>query len=285
MAVELSKAVSTESDRIASRTKMKRETAISAGRPPRALVDLSVRRRALTLQTTYKPKTIEWGGRQFTETLLGVERKPAPNDAVLLQEVQAIPTIARLASEGKLQLCIYNETEYERWAGKDGEWVSGDLLKRIDFHRIEPAVNRHVLPMSDVWSEYDDTEKHHRFLKFLRDTPLEIVQSLAEHPAVSRRLRDLDRLSLRHLQRFRDICKRVGENKLVDAFHIWTCEVNQIDYLLLIDFKLERVLAHPKPMVLNSCLVSPSALLARLGISEWDPMPYQDHVPTILEGD
>lgn len=216
---------------------------------------------------------------------MGVERKPPPKNPVLLREVQALPTIARLAKEGRVRLCNYDEIEYERWAGKDGEWVDGDLLKPVEMMTIEPAVRRHVLPMSDEFFDYDNKEEHQRFLRFLRDTPHETLRTILEHPAVSRRLSDLDRLSRNDVQRYQAICRRLGDNKLVDAFHIWTCEVNRIDYFLLIDFKLERALTYPKPMALNTCLVSPSALLAKLGITKWDPIPYQDQVPTIFEGD
>jgi hypothetical protein len=74
---------------------------------PRALIDTSVLRRSKVAEAGVFTHTIQVGSRQAPIRLVGVRQKPLPSadQKWLREQIEALPTVARLARENRLSLC------------------------------------------------------------------------------------------------------------------------------------------------------------------------------------
>ena len=104
----------------------------AAGRnPPRVLVDTSALRRTKVADAGVFSKTVQLLGRETTIGVLGVRERPLPGPGHewLRQQIEVMPTFARLAQEKSLSLCTYSELELEELHGSFvGSGVAGELL-------------------------------------------------------------------------------------------------------------------------------------------------------------
>lgn len=83
--------------------------------------------------------------------------------------------------------------------------------------------------------------------------------------------------NLRRVQRFRDLCNGLAEKQYPDAFHLWTAEVNGIEYFLTTDKKFIRAMTETKRLSLPCRPLSPSDLLYLLEIEDRDPFEYEEN--------
>jgi hypothetical protein len=66
------------------------------------------------------------------------------------------------------------------------------------------------------------------------------------------------------------------ENHYRDALHLWTAEVNGLDYFLTADKTFINVMTKTSRVPLPTRPISPSDLLAELGVTQIDPLPIVD---------
>ena len=230
-----------------------------------------------TMRTVLKPVHVVVGGVKQTFQVLGFERRWSPDaeEQWLRSEFECLPTVAGLAREGRVRLCFYNELRHEasKRPGSFPRTPIGHLFYGVKFNEIDAAVERSYFFQIDI-SEYVTTEEMIKFCKWLLvcdvGDPLDSLESTGRFPTSLIQ-------NLRNVGRYRTLCSGLGERQYPDAFHLWTAEVNGMDYFLTTDRKFIRAMTESKRLRLPCEPISPSALLEVLGISDRDPFPHPDN--------
>ena len=108
-----------------------------------ALIDLSVRRRGVLTRETWIERALRWAGRDLTINIEGWKPKPHVDGPWLQEQIECLPTIARLATQGSILLYTYSELEFEEWSGRpEMMGTLGDLFSREGIKKCPAAVNR-----------------------------------------------------------------------------------------------------------------------------------------------
>ena len=108
-----------------------------------ALLDLSVLRRGVLAQRKHIQKEITWADRGLLIPIEASEPKPLPDDLWLRRQVECLPTIVRLAHEGRIVFYTYSELDFEEM--RASRWMAGtfgDLFSEVEIKKCQPAANR-----------------------------------------------------------------------------------------------------------------------------------------------
>jgi hypothetical protein len=159
-------------------------------------------------------------------------RKPVPADEKWRRrQMEALPTIGRLCREGRVSLCRSTELSLEAMKGKyRGGNVIGDLLGEVKLVHVPCAIDRSKFQQMDL-EQYIEKTTVVQFCKLL----FHIDAAALESPWLIERLTDSELTNLRNLARFRTLCSTLAESQYPDALHLWTAEVNGLDYFLTAD--------------------------------------------------
>ena len=230
-----------------------------------------------TMQGTAKVQKIVWGDIAQDVKITGFERKPMPSadQAWKRDQIECLLTVGRIAREGKVELYTYNELTNEAWKrpGSFPSNVLGNLLAGVTFKHVDAAVERSFFFQMET-SEYISKEQMVKFCKWLLESK---VETLADRLKGQERYPTFLLNNLRGVKRFREICKGLAEKQYPDAFHLWTAEVNDIEYFLTTDKKFIRAMTETKRINLPCRPLSPSDLLDMLEIKERDPFEYEEN--------
>jgi len=227
------------------------------------------------MQGTIRKHEIAWGNTMQECRVLEYERKPMPGASEIWKrnQIECLPTIDRIAREGKIELFSYSELFHEAWK-RPGSFPSnplGFLFSDDTFKHVDAAVERSFFFQPGA-SEYNSENQMINFCKWLLDPKAE---DLADRLSAQDRYPAFLLNNLRGVQRFRDLCRGLAEKQYPDAFHLWTAEVNEIDYFLTADGKFIRAMTETKRLNLPCMPLSPSNLLDVLKIDERDPFEYE----------
>lgn len=218
-------------------------------------------------------KEIAWGDRTHTVSLVGWERRP---DLPLSQtwrksQIECLPTLARLAREGRLTICSYNELKFEEWRGRRGmQGTFGDLFGDITISKVQPAVERSFFQQSTEIKRQVSKDTLVEFCQFLINTDPILWESV---PRIWQILPEFSRINLVNLIKFKDLCGPLTKNHFADAFHLWTAEVNNLDFFLTIDKKFSNAVRQNRSLDFHCAPAAPELLVQAFGISQLDPMP------------
>lgn len=226
---------------------------------------------AQSLQGAVKQKSIHWGDTVQMVEIVGYQRRPLPSydEGWKREQVLCLPTIGRLAREGKLSLCTYWEVLFEGWkrSGSSSIDEMGNVFAGSTIHHVDAAIERSYFFQTTI-CEFIETEQVVEFCKWLLTPKIEVLaEKLSGNPRFP--VAVLERFA--QIQRFRDLCRGLAEKQFPDAFHLWTAEVNGADCFLTIDGRFIRAMTESKNINLPCKLMSPSTLLALLGVTERDP--------------
>lgn len=237
-----------------------------------ALVDTSVFRLSLTANVVRVP--VESGAN--ARELIGIRRQPPrrPDQHWLQRQIEAIPTIARLVRAGQLTLADSMELSLEEikgtYVGVSG--ITGDLFRDVRWNHVPAAIERSKFQQMDMDS-YTRKEAVVAFCKILLGLD---YKAMATRPRFLQRFTDVEQENLRSVDRFRQICSALSENHYPDALHLWTAEVNGLDYFLTADRAFTNAMTKTSRILLTTRPMSPVDLLTELGVTEMDPMPIAD---------
>jgi hypothetical protein len=209
----------------------------------------------------------------LSNQLLLVQAKPArsPAEQWLRAQIEALPTIARLARERELELHTYIELDFEQMRSRQSFPANlfGDVFEGINLERVEPAVDRSIFFQSE---EHISGAAQKQFCCWLLK---DFSERLLEKCLLDDRL-DLAQLQrLRNVSRYREICKSLHQSQFVDGFHLWTGEIHGLEYFLTADQKFVRALAANEKLALACTPIFPQDLLRVLGVVERDPLPFE----------
>lgn len=239
------------------------------------LIDNCVEGLTRTMEPAAKEVTVQWGDMELTSEIAGYKRKLPrnPEHKWVQKQIECLPTIARLGQEGRLEFLTYNEIHFEgsqRPGGYPGN-LMGDLFSGVNMSKIPPAIERSRIQGMDI-REYVQRDVMINFCKFLLGVD---ERQMLGIPEICKRFPDFERASLENLERFRRLCDGLSIKQYPDAFHLWTGEVNGIDYFLTTDGKFIRAMTESKRIELPCTHISPEELLNDMGVDELDPFPFE----------
>jgi hypothetical protein len=173
----------------------------------------------------------------------------------------ALFNIAKLARENRVRLFIYSEIELETLAGTlfPSRMIS-DCFDGMTIDRVEAAIERSKL-FSMPMHEYSDKKARVAFVQWLCAIK---PADLAAKPKLLAKFSPFERRNLESLNRLRTLCKNLAEEHFPDAFHLWTAEVNELDYFLTADKRFINALTKTSRVALVARPISPSDFVEEL---------------------
>lgn len=240
-----------------------------------ALIDNCVFDNGVLMEIAVTEKKIPWGNQEVSVPLTGMKRRPArsKDEEWLQSQINSLPTLARIAMEGGIELCSYNEIGFESWNRKGGLFGNSaiNVFQNVTFRKIPPAVERSKFRQTIDLKKYLSRDEIISFCKFLL-TP--DIKDIVDHPEIRGMLTDFEVENLRGISRFETLCDGLAESQYPDAFHLWTAETNKVDFFLTTDGKFIRVMTETKRINLPCKPICPTDLLEELGVTDLDPTPF-----------
>lgn len=235
---------------------------IDAQAEKKVLVDSCIFDNAIEMVPATAKKKVEWGDNVFTIDIRGMKRrqKLPPSQEWKQRQIDSIPSIVRAVNEGFLGFYRYCEIGVEamkRKGGTFGNSVTNHLMN-VDFKKVAPAIERTKFRQTAYLKKYVAREEVVDFCKFLLTSP---VEKAVDQPELENYFSDFELSNIKSLYRFRELCSGLAEKQYPDAFHLWTAEVNGLDYFLTTDRKFIRVMTETKRTELPCRPVAPTTLL------------------------
>jgi len=249
------------------------------------LVDNCIDSYSDTMTSVSKEFKVDIGGVQQAFRVLGFGRwtSPRPEHEWMRAEFECLPTVARVAHEERVQFCTYSELENEAMKRPQGfpATLVGDLFRGIKFRRIDAAIERSCFFQMEM-SKFLSPEQMIKFCTWLlecdsRSPRLDALESSGHVPPFYIG-------NLRKVERYRSLCSGLSERQYADAFHLWTAEVNGLDYFLTMDRKFIRAMTESSRLSLPCKPIPPSVLLDVLGVRDRDPFPHPENLTMDIFG-
>ena len=178
--------------------------------------------------------------------IIGYTRKPPPGKIGdwKRNEFNCLPTISKLVKDKKLSLYRYIELEIEKWksSGSFPANTLGRLFKISEMETVASAIDRSYFFQSSL-GDHVKKDNVIDFCKWLNIPNLEksILNSNLIEILPQNMLENI-----KNLQRYRELCNGISESQYIDAFHLWSAEVNGIDFFLTTDKKFVNVMKKTK---------------------------------------
>ncbi|WP_321389421.1 hypothetical protein [Emcibacter sp.] len=206
--------------------------------PLKLLVDTNVWGKGISHETTWiDTGTKLWGGVHPIQTgyTARIPVHSPDNESRIYKEIRYLPGIALLAEKGLLKLCTYSEIEAEKFRQPVGRFLGYYCYDLNLFGRTRPE----NLDGVKIYSGN------------AREEQLQYINTKNDEP-------------------FRSIVNLIGQKYSLDAHHIHTAELYEMDCFLNIDFKLGNSIKREikkKPLSeLKTKIVLPSELAAIIGL-------------------
>jgi hypothetical protein len=244
-------------------------------KPIRLLLDTNVLRHTATMVSVKKEHILRLGSIEQKYNVLGMQRNTEHISKGIRHQnqVEALPTIMKLAREGNILIFSYIELAFETMRGSfDLRGGKGDILKDVKIEDIPSAVDRSKLQQTDDFVEKQSLIK---FCKFLLE--VDVKEFEKRQNWFLSKFTDFERENIKSLNRFKELCCALDETHYPDAFHLWTAEVNGLDFFLTADRKFINVMNKTSRAQLKTKPITPVGFLDYLGIKDREPMPIQDY--------
>lgn len=210
------------------------------------------------------------------EGVRGYVRKQPVGDkgSWLRAEFERLPTISKLIRTGEVSAYRYVELDFEDWKRSGSGFSSnlGNLFPNSDMSEIEPAIERSYFFQSHL-TDYLKTNSVVDFCNWLNtkgieENALKLIQSNNFPESMKE--------NLKNISRYQDMCRMLQkEEQYIDAFHLWTGEIHNVDYFLTTDKKFINAIQRSK----SKCKpVLPSQLLECIGVNGIEPFQFQEKI-------
>ena len=237
------------------------------------LIDRNIQNLAVRAVSATQAYTVQWGELSIITDVYGYGEKALPKGSWKRKQIEALPTIARLAREGKLVFCTSSELDFESFhASRGWQGTNGDMFHDIKYEHVPAAIERSFFSQTLDFSMYISGEAQVSWYKdfLLRVDEKTFLEKILQY----KKLPDFDRRNFANLVRFRELCRYLNtDDHIRDAFHLWTAETNGLDYLLTADKKFINKMTNSTPLDLPTPPINPTNLVELFGISELDPLP------------
>jgi hypothetical protein len=179
-------------------------------------------------------------------------KKIPDNERWKRAQSEGMPRIAELARQGRVRLFTYDEIENENLRGAMfPSGVVAHCLAGVEIGYVPAAIERSIFPDMPLES----------FCRGLRSLD---HRELAKRTKFLSKFSDFERRNLKSLGRFVELCAGLEETHHPDALHLWTAEVNNLDFFLTSDKKFINVMTMTSQVALTTRPICPSDLLSML---------------------
>ena len=216
----------------------------------KVLIDLSVRKDAVTHRTVLEERTVAWGGTP-RETEVAV-RKPFPprsDEDFRLEQLPYVAALPELVSAGHIVLFQSMELVMEDARNKPrGRGYLGlDVLENVPIGSVKPPVSRNIVFAGGSRSFGTTKKEQMEFFKSITD----------------KRFREI-RLALDD--------GMAGDPHIADGFHFWTTEHAGFDLYLTMDRAFINVFEHQaaEKIYPRAKVMSPKQLCETFGVGPRD---------------
>lgn len=237
------------------------------------LIDNSILRDGVIGQWTTRKHAVQWGPTAVSIDVATFARRPmpSPDQVARIANIEALPTIRRLARDGRLGLLTSTELKYEDWVGKNpAVGTVGDLFSDITLGIAESPVERSFFHQTADMKAYLSRDLLRKFCKMLLNLRDDQIRYASEN---MRDLPDCSKRGLADIHRFRKLCASAPEKHYPDLFHWWTAEHAGCKFFLTMDQKFINFVRRQCVGVIGAQVVDPVRLLEALGVTERDSMP------------
>lgn len=234
----------------------------------KVFLDNCVRSDSVIARPTTFRKTVQWGSSEIEVDVVGWRGQP-PKQPWLQEQIDCLPTIAALVRNGRIRFFTYNELRFEAWHARGGGF---SVFEGLPLTPVPAPLERSRLFIHSDFKRTIHGSETAAFAKFLL---YNMTEPLAAQLIETGVLTEFEVQNLKQLGRFREICAGLSAKHHRDALHLWTAEVNGMDYFLTTELKFRRALAQKKDFTPRCKIVSPSDLLSELGVSEREPLPFE----------
>jgi hypothetical protein len=235
-----------------------------ASRVVKVLMDHSVYRRGFFCQMV-KQRIQE----PISVDVIGWMLIPPSQDGWLRSQTACLPTIGRLSREGKVKLSTSHELWREATRGYMDQRQPGFAFEGCEWEELKLPIERFrlwTLAGDQIW----DDEPLRCFCGLLLK-PESLLDTLT--PDVLAKFSTFELDNMRKNAVFKEICRTLSWKHWPDAFHLWTAEVNGVDFYVTLDKKFKNALSKNQRLSIACETVFPDQLLERQGITERDPLP------------
>lgn len=210
---------------------------------------------------------------EYGNRLILVQARTAlpPNQGWKQAQIEALPTVARLARQNIISLHSYFELLAEDWRGHSFPAKSiGNAFRDAVVKEVATPIDRSLFSQSDM-AQFVGKESQISFCEWL----IRNGADLLTNPKALEKIPEGQISALRNLDRYREICRSLSPAHYVDALHLWTGELNCIEYFLTTDTKLVRALSSNKRLTLRCKAIYPEDLLIELDVNDREPLPFE----------
>lgn len=205
--------------------------------------------------------------------VIGYVRKKPKLDEPLKLEINSLPTISRLIKESKISAYRYTELDYEDWkSSSSGRDNLGDLFPNQQMKIIEPAIERSYFFQSKLLN-YIKKESVKEFCQWLNAKGVrESIYKIANIQELPEKMRK----NIDNIARYQEICHRLQKiDQYIDAFHLWSGEIENISYFLTIDKKFINAVGKAN----SSCIpILPSEFIKFMNVGSNQPFEFEEDV-------
>jgi hypothetical protein len=182
------------------------------------------------------------------------------NESWKQTQSDAMLSVAQLARDGKIHLFTYNELEIENLNGTFFPVsLAADCLAGVKINRVPAAIERSKFQQMPL-KEFAEKGTRIEFCRWLLSLD---YREVVKRPAFRSMFSDVELRNLESLNRFKEICAGLSELHYPDALHLWTAEVNDLDFFLTTDKKFFRAITETTRIVKTTQPIFPSDFLAR----------------------
>ncbi len=190
-----------------------------------------------------------------------------PKKGWLQQEIECFEEISELCKVGIITPYISEELLAEDRVQKFPSPSYKDTFDSVEFLEAKCVLVRSKWGI--CLERYHDKEDVINYCKsfWLKTTEKRqerFIKGMLENPRFS--LSDIEEKSLRNTSVFRAICHGIAETHYPDALHLFTAEMNDLDFFLTTDKKFKNV-ADRQNVSLNCRILLPSTLLTEIRAS------------------
>lgn len=249
---------------------------MSSAKFRKVFVDRNIRVRSVTTEGARLRKEIQFGPTKQEIEIVGWRRKaPRGGDhSWVSSEIECLPTVAHLATDGVVALYESNEVRCESFSASIGaRGTKGDIFRNAPIQQTNEAVERSYFGSRTI-DQIADRQDVIEFCRFLRNvTP----SQLQEIPGFLDRLPNAMKANILKLARFHALIDALPtERQWPDALHLWTAETHEAEYFLTLDRRFINALTKTARIDLPTKPLVPSELLNELGVKDRVSLPVAD---------
>lgn len=237
-------------------------------RPINILLDNSIFSISVVTEPAKKLQKLTYANTIQRSYISCIKVKSYPhNNDWFKEQVLCLPTVTRLSLEKKLELFTYSEIEYEGWK----RCGIPSLIGAARISKLRPPIERSKFQQYTNIHKFINGEELIKFIKSLLECD---ENNLLKIQQIYEMLSPDERNNIRELPRLRTLCENLDDEKIRDAFHLWTGELYGIDRFLTVDKKFINAMTKSCNVKLKCLPITPSDLLNELNIRP-DPVNFK----------